>query len=84
MKINNKIPWALVVGMLGTTMTGIFNGAMIMGIASVTLGDSAMMIALLTDREEKTQTRIGNGVKVVFKFEIFLIILSNFFIFIHS
>jgi hypothetical protein len=51
MKINNKIPWALVVGMLGTTMTGIFNGAMIMGIASVTLGDSAMMTALLTRRQ---------------------------------
>jgi hypothetical protein len=51
MKINNKIPWALVVGMLGTTMIGIFNGDIIMGIASVILGGSAMMTALLTRRQ---------------------------------
>jgi hypothetical protein len=51
MKINNKILWSLVVGMLGTTMTGIFNGTIIMGIASVILGDSAVMTALLTKRQ---------------------------------
>jgi len=51
MKINNKILWSLVVGMLGTTMTGIFNGTIIMGITSVILGDSAVMTALLTKRQ---------------------------------
>jgi hypothetical protein len=51
MKIKNKIPWALVMGTLGVTMTGASNGTVMLGIASVILGGSAMVTALLARQQ---------------------------------
>ena len=51
MNIKNKIPWALVTGTAGVTITGAFNGTAIMGITSVILGGSAMVAALLVRQE---------------------------------
>ena len=47
MNIKNKIPWTLVIGTVGVTVAGAFNGTAIMGIASVIMGGSAMVTALL-------------------------------------
>jgi len=47
MNIKNKIPWTLVIGAAGVTVAGAFNGTAIMGIASVIMGGSAMVTALL-------------------------------------
>jgi hypothetical protein len=47
MNIKNKIPWTLVIGTAGVTIAGVFNGTAIMGIASVIMGGSAMVTALL-------------------------------------
>ncbi|HKG70554.1 MAG TPA: hypothetical protein VKA87_01590, partial [Nitrososphaeraceae archaeon] len=47
----NKIPWTLVIGTAGVTIAGAFNGTVIMGIASVIMGGSAMMTALLVRQE---------------------------------
>jgi len=51
MNIKNKIPWTLVIGTAGVTIAGAFNGTVIMGIASVIMGGSAMMTALLVRQE---------------------------------
>ena len=51
MNIKNKIPWTLVIGTAGVTIAGAFNGIAIMGIASVIMGGSAMMTALLVRQE---------------------------------
>jgi hypothetical protein len=51
MNIKNKIPWALVIGTAGFTVAGAFNGTVIMGIASVILGGSAMVTSLLARQE---------------------------------
>ena len=51
MNIKNKIPWTLVIGTAGVTIAGAFNGTPIMGIASVIMGGSAMMTALLVRQE---------------------------------
>jgi hypothetical protein len=47
LNIKKKIPWTLVIGTAGVTIAGAFNGTAIMGIASVIMGGSAMMTALL-------------------------------------
>ena len=47
MNIKNKIPWTLAIGTAGVTIAGAFNGTAIMGIASVIMGGSAMVTALL-------------------------------------
>ena len=46
MNIKNKISWALVIGTAGFTVAGAFNGTVIMGIASVILGGSAIVTSL--------------------------------------
>ena len=51
MNKKNKIPWTLVIGTAGVTIAGAFNGTAIMGIASVIMGGSAMMTALLVRQE---------------------------------
>jgi hypothetical protein len=51
MNIKNKISWILVMGTAGVTIAGAFNGTAIMGIASVILGGSAMVAALLVRQE---------------------------------
>ena len=51
MNIKNKIPWALVTGTADVTIAGAFNGTAIMAIASVILGRSAMVTALLVRQE---------------------------------
>jgi hypothetical protein len=51
MKMNNKIPWALVMGTLGATVTGALNTAVIFEIASVVLGGCALITALLTRQQ---------------------------------
>ena len=51
MKMNNKIPWALVMGTLGATVTGALNTTVIFGIASVVLGGCALITALLTRQQ---------------------------------
>ena len=55
MNIKNKIPWTLVIGTAGVTIAGAFNGTAIMGIASVIMGEAAMVTALLVRQgiEEK-------------------------------
>jgi hypothetical protein len=51
MKLNNKIPWALVMATLGVTYAGALNTTVIFGIASVVLGGCAMITALLTRQQ---------------------------------
>lgn len=58
MKLNNKIPWALVIATLGATTTGALNTTVIFGIASVVLGGCALITALLTrQRVEKRKLK---------------------------
>ncbi|HZE78410.1 MAG TPA: hypothetical protein VE089_07670 [Nitrososphaeraceae archaeon] len=58
MKLNNKIPWALVMATLGATATGALNTTVIFGIASVVLGGCALITALLTrQRVEKRKLK---------------------------
>lgn len=47
MKINTKIPWGMAIGTLGITIVGAFNGAALLGLASITCGALALVTALL-------------------------------------
>jgi hypothetical protein len=51
MKINNKIPWGLATGTLGITIAGIFDGTMMLGIASIVGGALALVMALLAKQQ---------------------------------
>jgi hypothetical protein len=58
MKINNKIPWGLATGTLGITIAGIFDGTMMLGIASIVGGALALVMALLAkQRIEKKKLK---------------------------
>jgi hypothetical protein len=51
MKIDNKIPWGLAIGTLGVTTVGIFDGTMMLGMASVVGGALALVTALMTKQQ---------------------------------
>jgi hypothetical protein len=51
MKMNNKIPWGLAIGTVGITIAGAYNGAALLGLASVTGGALALVTALLTKQQ---------------------------------
>jgi hypothetical protein len=51
MKINNKIPWGMAIGTLGITIVGAFNGAALLGLASITGGALALVTALLAKQQ---------------------------------
>jgi hypothetical protein len=51
MKINNKIPWGLATGTLGITIAGIFDGTVMLGIASIVGGALALVVALLAKQQ---------------------------------
>ena len=51
MKINNKVPWGLATGTIGITTVGIFDGTMILGMASVVGGALALVTALLAKQQ---------------------------------
>jgi hypothetical protein len=51
MKINNKIPWGLATGTLGVTTVGIFDGTMMLGMASIVGGALALITALMTKQQ---------------------------------
>ena len=68
MNIKNKIPWTLVIGTAGVTIAGALNGAAIMGIASVIMGGSAMMTALLL-RQEIEKKRLNPKLAVELRYD---------------
>ena len=49
--MNNKIPWGLAIGTVGITIAGAYNGAALLGLASVTGGALALVTALLTKQQ---------------------------------
>jgi hypothetical protein len=51
MKIDNKIPWGLATGTLGVTTVGIFDGTMMLGMASIVGGALALVTALMTKQQ---------------------------------
>jgi hypothetical protein len=51
MKINNKIPWGLATGTLGITIAGIFDGTVMLGMASIVGGALALVTALLAKQQ---------------------------------
>jgi hypothetical protein len=51
MKMNNKIPWGLAIGTVGITIAGAYNGAALLGLASVTGGALALVTALLAKQQ---------------------------------
>lgn len=51
MKINNKVPWGLATGTLGITTVGVFDGTMMLGMASVISGALALVTALLAKQQ---------------------------------
>ena len=51
MKIDNKIPWGLAIGTFGVTTVGIFDGTMMLGMASVVGGALALVAALMTKQQ---------------------------------
>ena len=51
MKINNKVPWGLATGTIGITTVGIFDGTMMLGMASVVAGALALVTALLAKQQ---------------------------------
>ena len=51
MKIDNKIPWGLATGTLGVTTVGIFDGTMMLGMASIVGGVLALVTALMTKQQ---------------------------------
>ena len=51
MKINNKIPWGLAIGTVGITIAGAYDGAALLGLASVTGGALALVTALLAKQQ---------------------------------
>jgi hypothetical protein len=51
MKIDNKIPWGLATGTLAVTTVGIFDGTMMLGMASVVGGALALVTALMTKQQ---------------------------------
>ena len=59
MKINNKIPWGLATGTLAVTTVGIFDGTMMLGMASVIGGALALVTALMTKQQiEKKKLKL--------------------------
>ena len=67
MKIDNKIPWGLATGTLGVTTVGIFDGTMMLGMASIVGGALALVTALMTKqqiREKEIKTRISIGTQI--------------------
>jgi hypothetical protein len=50
-QINNKIPWGLAIGTLGITIAGALNGIALLGLASITSGALALVIALLARQQ---------------------------------
>ena len=51
MKIDNKIPWGLATGTLGVTTVGIYDGTMMLGMASIVGGALALVTALMTKQQ---------------------------------
>lgn len=51
MKINNKVPWGLATGTIGITTVGIFDGTMMLGMASIVAGALALVTALLAKQQ---------------------------------
>ena len=49
--MNNKIPWGLAIGTVGITIAGAYNGAALLGLASVTGGALALVTALLAKQQ---------------------------------
>jgi uncharacterized membrane protein len=50
-QINNKIPWGLAIGTLGITIADALNGTALLGLASLTSGALALVIALLARQQ---------------------------------
>jgi hypothetical protein len=57
MKINNKIPWGLATGTLGITIAGMFDGAAILGIASI-IGGTCALVTALSARQQVEKKKI--------------------------
>ena len=65
-KINNKIPWGLAIGTLSVTIAGAFNGATLLGLASVTCGALALVTALFARQQiekKKLRPQLAMGLK---------------------
>jgi hypothetical protein len=50
-KINNRIPWGLAISTLGVTIAGAFYGTAALGLASITGGALALVVALLARQQ---------------------------------
>jgi hypothetical protein len=65
-KINNKIPWGLAIGTLSVTIAGAFNGATLLGLASVTCGALALVTAFFARQQiekKKLRPELAMGLK---------------------